>query len=70
MDFNLGSGEVAQISLHHVEGGTTIPRLGEMFDESAEQTVVFNEGYPGVVYTKEVQIKNYMYVVFLFFWRL
>lgn len=64
----IGSGEVAEIALRHVEGGTSVPVLGETFDQSAERMVVFTEAYPGVVYKKEVEIQNRVYVSSIFSW--
>ena len=54
----LGTGEIAEVKLDHIEGGFRPPELEETFDINAEDLVVFSDTYPGVVYKKELFIRN------------
>ena len=51
---------MAEVKMLSVEGGVEKPFLGETQDVNVKDILRFADGYPGVVYTKELKIKNQM----------
>ena len=56
--FSSGVGEVADVELISFEGGLEEAHLGETQDIHGAQIGRFEDCYPNVVYSKEIQIQN------------